>query len=226
MNCHAQTSRRCIVKSFRVLFVPFLSFALVFSSGPVLAQNLVDTVPDFYYLEDLNDDSISVRACSFPTIEDRSSVKNLLDKGLDCAVVAEASKSDLENYLDSLLSKTQNLVDNVQPLNTLLSRLLGTASLVGVVTFFYGLFTDRSRMSLGGFLVLAPGLLALTYYIDQNNQIQTAHQSQLTFSQQVDSGVVGHVSERKLFLQQFTDFLNEYGRRPVSDEAAAAVVLN
>ena len=206
--------------------MPFLSFALIFSSSPVLAQNLVDTVPDFYYLDELNGDSISIRACLFPKIEDRSSVENLLDKGLDCSVVAEVSNFDLENFLDSLLDQAKGRMDNTQSHNTLRSRIWGAVSVVGTTAFFYGAFKDSILIFMSGIAAGVSGILISSYYRSKNTQNQKAWQLQQTFSQQVRSGVVGHISDRELFLQQFTDFLNEYGRPPVSDEAAAAVVPN
>ncbi len=184
------------MKSFKVLFVPLLSFSLIFSSSPALARNLVSTIPDFYYLEDLNDDSISVRSCL------RSETSTT---GLNCTVVAMVFKSDLNSF--DLLG-TASIVGgsglSIYGLGGILFP-----DIVGGKDVKRG-FSLRGRRELGA-IQFAWGLVFITlgFFFYSSSKLSKAIES-LGGSEQLNSGIIFGEGN----LKQFTNFLNIYGIRP------------
>ena len=219
MNCRAQIWWGCVVKSFKVLFVPFLSFALIFSSSPTLAQNLVDTVPDFYYLENLNDDSLLIQACSRSKIKDHATVANLSTVGLDCVAVAEVSKEELYNFLAEAIDEAKNHFNrsNLSYKRKTAGSFIALVSGVGLYAWG-GWLVDPSKSKNGMLLVASgivlamggfTGLLGFGVQDKENEKVSIIPQ---TLEEQVHTGLVGQASEgQREILNLFTDFLNEHG---------------
>ena len=206
------------MKNFKVLFVPFLSFALIFSSNPALAQNLVNTLPDFYYLEDLNDESLLIHACSRSKIKDHSTVANLSTIGLDCAAVAEVSKVELYSFLSEAIDEAENHFNREKPYYDKMATTLGLVGLSGVGFYFWGFMTDFQKpknafvLMISGAILGAGGFSSAAGYSGERANKKRASIIPQTLEGQVHMGLVGRTSDgREEILQLFTDFLNDHG---------------
>ena len=201
------------------MFVPFLSAALIFSSGPVFAQNLVNTIPDFYYLEDASDEFFSVRACSTPTAENNSI------KTLDCPVVATISVSDLENFLADSSREAEDHYNHTKShsqklqyasLGMVFTGLIGVNITIGLAqTISKKAFYSSWYASI---LIMLGGLFSGSTHSRLTQKNRNHYQAQQTFEQQVRMGLVGSAPHhREAILQQFTDFINQYGVSPTPE---------
>ncbi len=88
------------MKGLKMLMVGILSVALSFSPKEVLAQGLVSSIPDFYYLEDLGGELVSIHACS-TTTKGKNATADLSNLGISCEAVAEVTKVALRSCLKS-----------------------------------------------------------------------------------------------------------------------------
>ena len=204
----------------KTLFVPFVSFALIISSGPVFAQNLVDTVPAFYYLEDLGDESFSVRACSTSADDGRSIT------GLDCPVVATVSVSDLENFLADFSQQAEDRLAQVKARYKKRHSVSFAAIVSGVATAIITVlkYPDAPkvpvRFALGSIVIAMAGGLGMVYTTALLGSENRIYERQQSIEQEIRSGVVGQFPyNREIVLQQFTYFVNHYGVRPGPQDA-------
>ena len=205
------------------LFVPFLSAALLFSSGPIFAQNFVNTIPGFYYLEDARDGFFSVRACSTSSAEGDSV------KALDCPIVAEVSTSDLENFLADFSREAEDDYNHTKSHSTKLKfTFLGLSGAGALGMVFAVLKLPASSMAYKlswpiNLLAVLGGFSGSNYYGRQSTQNRNNYKAQQTFEQQTRIGLVGPFPyNRNVSLQKFTDFVNQYGVRPTPEAAAIA----
>ena len=212
------------MKLLKTLTVPFLSFALIFSSHPILAQNLVDTIPAFYYLEDARDGFFSVHACSASTTEGDSV------KALNCPIVAEVSKSDLENFLADFSREAEDQLAQVESDYRIPNYAYFGAvavSSVGLISLVlkYPPASTVPKMAkmifLGSMATLVAGFIGSATTNSTLESANKEYESQQNIEREIRSGVVGYSPDnREAILQQFTDFLNQYGVRPNTQASA------
>ena len=217
------------------VFVPFFSAALIFSSDPVFPQNLVDMIPGFYYLEEPRDGFISVRAC--PT----STTKMDFMGALACPIVAEISTSDLENFLAGLSRKAKDKYNGNQSSDgksesylRFMFEMKLMPGLAGGMGVLFALIEagwperDRTFPSKSAPVLFFGGvaLIAISAYLIDNHPWprSTPRNRQQSIVREIRSGVVGQSRNREAVLQQFTDFINQYGVRPGPE--AAEFTLN
>ena len=217
------------MKSLRFFAVSFLSVVLAFSFGPVSAQDLVDTVPDLYYLEDAVDDTVTVHACyRLPSENTDSSVSSFVTAGFHCSEVAEVSLSDLDRLLTNSSSEVQRTLDESSYSRGLHWLSAGSTSL-GIAVGFLGFAAMASSKiyyilpALKGLVIGAVGVNGLAHFEHILVEHQDVVGTDRTLGEQIRAGVVGESSAyREQILKQFTDFINEYGVRPNSTTATVA----
>ena len=189
----------------------------------------MDTIPGFYYLEDARDDGFfSVRACPTPTTQSD------FMRALACPIVAEVSTQDLENFLADFARETEEHYNRTKPPQKLKYASLGMVftGLVGVgITIELARNVAKKTLSKKAYysywwasiLITVGGMISGTIHSTQTQKNRSHYQTQQNIEQEIRSGVVGQSAyNRKAVLQQFTDFVNQYGVAPISETAAIA----
>ncbi len=101
------------MRNIKILAISiFTTVALALSPKAILAQEVfTDTAPDFYYLEDAGDDTISVLACFHAPIKakEQSTAAGLVVSGLDCKAVAQMTRQDFGDFFADLSEQTQSI---------------------------------------------------------------------------------------------------------------------
>ena len=207
--------------------MPFFSAALIFSSHPIFAQNLVDTIPDFYFLEDARDGFFPVRACSTSTTTENDFVKTL-----GCPIVATISVSDLKNFLADFSREAENNLANVKSsyekpkyisYGTAIGGLLGAITVIKKYPQHSLAPKGAARFFWASVATSVVGLIAAGYSDSLITKADMHYDWQQSIEREIRSGVVGRSSHnREAVLQQFTDFVNQYGVAPTSEAAAMA----
>ncbi len=111
--------RRRIMQNWKTMVIPILAPALLFTSHRILAQEApINTVPDFYFLEESGDrdgEVVRVYAChenspagetSLNRREPGSPMRTL---GLDCSATIEVDKEDLHHFVANLGLEMESL---------------------------------------------------------------------------------------------------------------------
>ena len=231
------------MESFKLFFVSFLSTVLIVSSSAVLAQNqLIEGVPDVYYLEEHEDgENVRVTACFRASEGQETSGEGLRSLDSNCDTVVEVSLADLESFASQLNSEIDSIGLNSNQLNEAFGILGGTASLVGL---FVGLAKSLDgafpknppknpkaiAMGMAIMLVSAGALFGWGYLGFNANRNLANHARSQNLVQQLREGKVNGENYRRnlqwrkqrrfLILQRFTDFLNQYGRAVDSGSAS------
>ena len=214
------------MKNFKI-FVSVVSVVLVFSSAKLQAQDqdvLVSHIPDLYYLGDSESDGvISVQACTRSQDGNQSTVANLSVIGLDCAVVAEITKSAVADFLLSLQAdQTASSVFSGKKLRNMSYGAYTIAllsSAFGSVNFLLSYLDKSRKLFIVGTVSALTGAAYLFTGIHVGSEAEKMSYDFL--GQQIHAGVVGGTAEsHKEILEHFTDFINRVGTRPTFDEAA------
>ena len=214
------------MKSFKFLFSSFLSTVLLVSSPGVLAQGqLIEEVPEIYYLEEMDDgQNVQVTACYRVLEGEEIFSDGLRNLGSNCDTVVEVSLADLESFTLQLW----NEIDSINPTAIRWKAGLGgvgggffaIVSLVGVSIVEEGVLKKLPRnrkeitkdvvvtaLSIGASIGLAvfAGKAIIKLNHRNNNK---------DLLQKLRRGTVNQQMER------FTDFLNQHGRLVVSESAS------
>ena len=190
------------VKSFKFLTASFLSTVLLFSSPTILAQKeLIESIPDFYYLEKTTEDGIvPVRGCYKQVGR------------LHCPITVELTALKLQSFLIPLIEEAESLNNEIR------YSVIGTGFFLGGMailmskvkkaprSFEIAIMTENATRTSKTFGVL--GALFLGWNVLVSLDKLTLYGLSEPLAKQLESGIVS--SERTLI--EFTDFLNEHGK--------------
>ncbi len=233
------------MKSFKFLFSSFLSTVLIVSSPGVLAGGqLIEEVPEIYYLEEMDDgQNVQVTACYRASEGEKISGKGLMSLDSNCDTVVEVSLADLESFVWQL----NNEIDSVNPSSNEnkndLGALGGIVSTVGagvgfILTLgevFPGKNLPRNPKKIALYAALTVGSVAgfwaslnfsgkakrnLSGRVGNQALVQQLRQRFVNGENHHSSYLSKREKHRSRILQRFTDFLNEYGRLVVSESAS------
>ncbi len=139
--------------------------------------------PDFYYLENLESETISVRACQ--------------EAGADCAVVAELTRPELMAFL---LSQRGMKVGEKNYYKMSVTSILAGTSIIFVGEGFQ--LAWASRLPAGVFIALGAAFGLAEIFQERGG-------AKSDLADHVRSGIIGGSSEaNREILERFTDFLN------------------
>ena len=225
------------MKIFKSLTASLLAPVLLLSSPGVLAQGqLIETVPKFYYLEEMEGgEVVHVRACYRGTADKESEFSAL---GLGCTTTIEVAAQDLEKFVRDLehelsVAKAFAVIEHKS------DRARGNVVRGFFVVFnsvvlfpmslhaFSHIFSKelsyvgRHRSAIIGILLAA---LSLTNIVANWGGL-TREEEEVSFPPSIeqglltglDSGVVTGIGEEYAqlhseIMQRFTDFLNEFAK--------------
>ena len=211
------------MENIRLLFVSFLSAVLIVSSPVVLAQSqLIEGVPEIYYLEELEDgENFRVTACYGALMAS------------NCDTVVEVSLADLE-FFTSQLNREVDSVDLAsnefkELLGVLGAVIFGAGTVVGSIVTIGDIFPKNRPRSprqilrgIGLTIIIASGFIVsvnsannaannLNNYARNETLLRQLRQRLVDGENNKDR--LSNREERRLeILERFTDFLNQHGR--------------
>ena len=206
------------MKSFKVLMVSFLSTLLIFSSTGLKAENLIHTVPNFYYLENRVDESevVLVYACSIPVeVENVSIDENQSNLNLNCSIIVEVAASDLNQFTSRLIqerfhSREKAALGALGFGLPLISGFWGALNLISSVVD-EGFVSQVSKKTSITVVVLSSVVLlgSVAWLRSDYGNIVPARSIHL--AEQIHAGMIKDESGNPN-LERFTDFLNQFGK--------------
>ena len=217
---------------FKFVSLTFLS--LLFWGNLQAGEKLVESAPDgLYYLEDTEDNSFLVYACSLTKSNvEVGSGKSIL--GNRCAVVAEIEKSHLEEFLDEIESR-QDISNKSSIIQYSGFGIWLATTITGIVKF--GKSTTLTPTLLIPFALLGVGGFGLFVYGDGIRKHEgRVRRYYLEFESQIHSGIIGKGDKIRIpfndydsnrgMIQDFTDFVNQYGVPFEADALESSPELN
>ncbi len=223
------------MQCLKMFLVPILTPVLAFSSNTVLAQEvLVDTIPDFYFLEDdleSNGETINVYACREDSATERPSLNNkdFRTLGLDCFATIEVGRADLHQFVANLGLEMESLEKDFEKFNgqNWMGALIGASSfvvgaLVGFDTIIEFIEGSRSREPMGYTLrsnkgkifIVASSLVGIAIAANVIEFREHPYPIRKHLREQIRQGMVremeNNTKSREMF-GLFTDFLNQHG---------------
>ena len=195
------------------------ALCLPFNTALAKESQLIDTAPEggFYYLEDTENKSFLVHACSSEVDYDG---KLIIDN--KCPVVAEVVASHLEEFLDEIESR-----QNPAPGKSLLYRLTGAGLAVLTAAFYVKYKKVLPSIALG---LVSGSTVFYGNHLASRDRRNTKHYS--AFETQIRAGIIGKgpklhflISKdesNRLMLEEFTNFINQYGVPFEAEETLAS----
>ena len=207
------------------IFVIFLFSFFSLFAGAADNVNLIHTVPDFYYVENEEDEDgmVLVYACSVPVEAENISIdENQSNLTLNCPTVLEVAASDLHQFTSRLneelyLEEGKTMLGISGVLVSGFSGFFGSVNLIGP-TFDRFFVRDISKKASIITLVVSSVVLlgSIAWLRSDHGNVVPAHRKHL--AEQIHAGIVKD-ENGNLHLKIFTDFLNQFGVLHHSNQA-------
>ncbi len=204
------------MQSLKMFLVSAFASVVIFSSQTVLAQEvLIDTIPDFYFLEESMESSvetITIRACNHALSASATSPSaDIQTLGLDCFAIVEVDKADLNQFIVDLNLDVQSFhKDFYLPIAG-----SGSLTVLSIIPLFKK-FSFQSKIARfvtnPGVAVISLPIMGMTTLVLFVNSYDKGKHSSALLRKQIHSGLVTTTKDSsKTILKQFTNFLNEHG---------------
>ena len=214
------------------------TFSLMFLLSPIqLMAREAQTLPDFYYLENVEGtrEMVWVYAChSHPTISAKSVMrnapfpKNFSALKLNCSHVVEIERLRLQQFVVELTRELESRKDKVYvsdgkmaagSIGVLLSFSSLTASMIGLYEMMNRAesvfsFKEAKRFTMGSAFVTAVLVtVSVGLLLSSSEKERETYEASQRLQVQIDQGVIGgHENVDRQILQRFGDFLSEFGK--------------